>query len=618
MSTEKGNNKGGTKERNTRFWNKKLDGSEPFNFNEIYIDFVDEGRTKPCSIKFKTDQLEEVIKRHKILFSDDFAKKSDLTITWTGGKTPAISNILKVNKSIDGVETNVMTMHFYQSGLILVQGQEEDFMCYKNDTFPKIMKDISPKNARVSAPVASSDPLNVAVQRRLDNLKRTPIKPENIISRHMINSDSRIDNLEDKMIQLTERQNKDIGTINNYFKNIFDQLKELHRKDDKSENDKDLEMLVKVKDMQIQNLNETVDILRNQIESRNIQSAQKDSQSANLTKEIKEIDKKENENCINNLEHELSQKNHQIQTLNDTIECLISKQSDDHENFKKLEESMKQQILHLNNQIKHLTAMLDTSNHTAATDEDQEAPNSHSRNGYVSSNKFIKVFADSFFKHVDSNKFFGKHNQVELINTFHLEDMIERLDNMHKDDIVTTHIVIQCGFNNFKSEERHSEDILNLFYECIEKIQDKFPNAIILIGEIISHPFSGKMNRRIQVVNALLQEKYHDLNGRVRYVEHPILSKDRTRHTFFDDDRVHLNIPGTLKMLSDFYRVEKGKHPFVESIAEKCFDIWGILKMASVKSVEPQNNSFSINHIIRCRSKLLPLGFSKFVLVLIL
>ena len=31
--------------------------------------------------------------------------------------------------------------------------------------------------------------------------------------------------------------------------------------------------------------------------------------------------------------------------------------------------------------------------------------------------------------------------------------------------------------------------------------------------------------------------------------------------------------------------------------------------MAPVKSVEPGNNSFSINHIIRCRSKLLPVGF---------
>ena len=40
--------------------------------------------------------------------------------------------------------------------------------------------------------------------------------------------------------------------------------------------------------------------------------------------------------------------------------------------------------------------------------------------------------------------------------------------------------------------------------------------------------------------------------------------------------------------------------------------------MAPVKSVEPGNNSFSINHIIRCRSNLLPLGFLKSVLVLIL
>ena len=72
--------------------------------------------------------------------------------------------------------------------------------------------------------------------------------------------------------------------------------------------------------------------------------------------------------------------------------------------------------------------------------------------------------------------------------------------------------------------------------------------------------------------------------------------------------------------LSNTFKKIYGRHTDLvgQSIAEKCFDIWGILKMASVKSVEPQNNFFSINHIIRCRSKFLPLGFSKFVLVLIL
>ena len=63
---------------------------------------------------------------------------------------------------------------------------------------------------------------------------------------------------------------------------------------------------------------------------------------------------------------------------------------------------------------------------------------------------------------------------------------------------------------------------------------------------------------------------------------------------------------------------QQGSETDCKSIAEKCFDIWGILKMASVKSVESRNNCFSVNYIIRCRSKFLPLGFSKFVLVLIL
>ena len=63
---------------------------------------------------------------------------------------------------------------------------------------------------------------------------------------------------------------------------------------------------------------------------------------------------------------------------------------------------------------------------------------------------------------------------------------------------------------------------------------------------------------------------------------------------------------------------ERDTVPILTSIAEKYFDIWGILKMAPVKSVEPGNNSWSVNHIIKHRSKFLPLGFSKFVLVLIL
>ena len=40
-----------------------------------------------------------------------------------------------------------------------------------------------------------------------------------------------------------------------------------------------------------------------------------------------------------------------------------------------------------------------------------------------------------------------------------------------------------------------------------------------------------------------------------------------------------------------------------------------LAKMATVKSAEPGNNSFGINHIIRYRSKLSQLGFSNVFLV---
>ena len=43
----------------------------------------------------------------------------------------------------------------------------------------------------------------------------------------------------------------------------------------------------------------------------------------------------------------------------------------------------------------------------------------------------------------------------------------------------------------------------------------------------------------------------------------------------------------------------------LQSITEKYFEFWGVLKMATVKSVQLGNIFFMINHIIRCRSKLL-------------
>ena len=67
--------------------------------------------------------------------------------------------------------------------------------------------------------------------------------------------------------------------------------------------------------------------------------------------------------------------------------------------------------------------------------------------------------------------------------------------------------------------------------------------------------------------------------------------------------------------ISRLFKLCNGNAP---SIAETCIHFGGILKIASVKSVQLGNKFFLINRIIRCIAKLLPLGFLKFALVLIL
>ena len=73
------------------------------------------------------------------------------------------------------------------------------------------------------------------------------------------------------------------------------------------------------------------------------------------------------------------------------------------------------------------------------------------------------------------------------------------------------------------------------------------------------------MNGKIQIINNSLKEDFPNLDGKIRLVELPILNGTPTRNLLFDGDKIHVNLKGTLKLLSDFYRVEKEKSPFKES-----------------------------------------------------
>ena len=55
----------------------------------------------------------------------------------------------------------------------------------------------------------------------------------------------------------------------------------------------------------------------------------------------------------------------------------------------------------------------------------------------------------------------------------------------------------------------------------MQLFKELFPNAVILIGEILPHPNDIQSNGRISTTNYLIEEAFSSFKGDIHYVEHP-------------------------------------------------------------------------------------------------
>ena len=175
----------------------------------------------------------------------------------------------------------------------------------------------------------------------------------------------------------------------------------------------------------------------------------------------------------------------------------------------------------------------------------------------IRTRKNEELFGDSFLKYVEEEKCFGKQSHANINACFTTQDFIKKLKTKEENPSVT-HVVVQCGFNDLKQQGSETLVINNLKL-ATELLRAKYPNALTLIGEIISHPQDNVMNSRIKTVNFVLQSNM-DIQSQVRYVSHLVCLIE---NSMFADDGIHLNKePGTPRLLKDFYRVSNGKEPF--------------------------------------------------------
>ena len=72
----------------------------------------------------------------------------------------------------------------------------------------------------------------------------------------------------------------------------------------------------------------------------------------------------------------------------------------------------------------------------------------------------------------------------------------------------------------------------------MQLFKELFPNAVILIGEILPHPNDIQSNGRISTTIYLIEEAFSSLKGDIRYVEHPMCRSD---NELYNNDGIQLN-----------------------------------------------------------------------------
>ena len=95
-------------------WNQNLEDKDTV-FNRIYIDYADAEKAKPCSIKFKTDNIDDVIKLHKTRYDASNKHKVDnIKVKWDDNpKQSSCKTVLTLNNK-DGKK--IFVLYFYHAG----------------------------------------------------------------------------------------------------------------------------------------------------------------------------------------------------------------------------------------------------------------------------------------------------------------------------------------------------------------------------------------------------------------------------------------------------------------------------------------------------------------------
>ena len=369
----------------------------------------------------------------------------------------------------------------------------------------------------MSTPLKSvtENQLKGAISKRLNDLRQTPVTPQFILHKHFTHTEERIEKLEHSLLEIMDNQSHQFEAWSNLFdkqskilsenvaertgkfnqdviqKVIEEKINEVLLQKDfqmKSDIENIINDKMKVNAVQYSEISDMQDRIKdleqisfdkgNLIEKLN-------EEKISLEIELEKADKKvkEHEPC-------LLCKNNDVLSLEHSEEERNDKSGMQHESVKETEEPdmpvTEQDIKEdkyediLLNKKEEITIPVEVL--TKMLDELEELKNNREKEWQfkpLQHKKNIEIFCDSFGKHIDENRCFGKDNATNINICFTTTQLLDTARRKQKDESVT-HVLIQCGFNDLKQPNSESH-VINRTKAAIELLESKFREHLYLL-----------------------------------------------------------------------------------------------------------------------------------------
>ena len=427
----------------------------------------------------------------------------------------------------------VLTTFFFHSCIVVCQG--ELLKDYGELIFPKIMEKLEVQIQDVPEPVKeiqeehvkatlalqetpvsaraglTKDRINLTdktLSNHLQRLRDTPITPQNIINKHLIRPENRIDKLENSIMEIMNNQSvqfeawsklfesqsnivtNQVAELNKNFsashlevliankvqEEIAKQPGDVHKKngsnspselEDQSVRIQELEEVIRAKN---EKLNEEIEKLNEEIISLKIQVEELEQLENNKDQMDQAIPSIAIFNPSLHGEEDVLADNkifsvHTNDFERNSVDECLSYENSDHaplvgfsgsKEFSPIQENdRKDDITIPISKLNKILEELDDLNKIKRSRDDnwQFKP--------IRTRKNVELFGDSFLKYVEEENCFGKQSHANINACFTSQDFIKTLKTKEENPSVT-HTVVQCGFNDLKQQGSETLVINNL------------------------------------------------------------------------------------------------------------------------------------------------------------